>query len=163
MGHWLSNVFSYFVLSFFIFGFLSFSLRHSFYIWIMFWLLGGLTQILTLLTMPASIRLIGASGILFIALGFWLIHFWSLARQKSFFSRGIRVIGVAIVFLIPEKFSPEVSYMAHGIGLTIGFIFGLGHFYFFKKRYRSFEIFGADLESMDSSIDPDSNFESEVR
>jgi len=140
-AHLFSNLMGLFVLSFFIFGFLSFSQKHS---WILFgslWTLGFVGHLLTLTTLPHQTGLLGSSGVVFTALGFWLSHYLFLTRQKTLRSRVLRVVGLSLIFLVPESFAPEVSYTSHTYGLILGLMAGVLHFSIFKAQFRSFEVY----------------------
>lgn len=94
--------------------------------------LGFLTNVLTVMTMPAKTMLIGASGMAYGMVGFWLVLYVGLA-EGSLARRLMGAIGFVLIILFPTTFRPEVSYMAHGIGFGLGLAGGIG-FYMIERQ-----------------------------
>ncbi|RYZ49644.1 MAG: rhomboid family intramembrane serine protease [Proteobacteria bacterium] len=78
------------------------------------------TEAIALLTYPANVRLVGASGMVYLMAGMWLVYF---ARHSSYLKlshRVMRVIAFVLVVLVPTSFEPQVSYRSHAIGFILG-------------------------------------------
>lgn len=88
-------------------------------------LLGGiLTTALSLLTYDPEVRLIGASGMVYMMAALWLLLFWRYADYLSWLQRSMRTLAFILVVLAPTQIEPQVSYRAHAIGLGVGFFLG---------------------------------------
>ena len=134
-GHYLSNTYMLFILGLFVcayFGTMTFP--------IVTFLLAGLTNALTILNYPDQVRLVGASGLVYVLAGFWLTMFWLVQRQHLWHRRLLRIIGVAAVILLPSTFEPNTSYLAHGIGFVVGVIYAGIHFSIYKDKIRAHEV-----------------------
>ena len=75
-----------------------------------------------------NIRVVGASGMLYLLAGAWLTLYVLVERRLPVVKRLVRVIGFFLVVLVPTSIRPEVSYRAHGIGLFFGICLGLAYF-----------------------------------
>jgi rhomboid protease GluP len=75
-----------------------------------------------------NIRVVGASGMLYLLAGAWLTLYVLVERRLSVAKRLVRVVGFFLVVLVPTSIRPEVSYRAHGIGLFFGICLGLAYF-----------------------------------
>jgi len=118
IGHLLANAGLFLV-----FGTL---LRHYFGFWAfpLLSLLGGIvTAALALLTYPGSIRLIGASGMVYFMAAMWLFLFWKHADYLSWIHRSMRALAFILVVLIPTQIEATVSYRSHAIGFGLGLFF----------------------------------------
>ena len=77
---------------------------------------------------PPNIRVVGASGMLYLLAGAWLMLYVLVERRLSVLKRLVRVVGFFLVVLVPTSIRPEVSYRAHAIGLFFGICLGLAYF-----------------------------------
>lgn len=85
-------------------------------------LLGGvLTTALALLTYEPEMRLIGASGMVYLMAAVWLLLFWRYADYLTWMQRSMRSLAFILVVLAPSQIEPQVSYRTHAIGLVLGF------------------------------------------
>jgi membrane associated rhomboid family serine protease len=82
--------------------------------------LGVVTHLLTLLSYPPYLGLVGSSGLLFAVFGFWLVLFAWVESHLSLAKRVLRLTGFSLMMLIPHSYSPKTSYRAHYIGLGLG-------------------------------------------
>ncbi len=135
LGHIASNLFlfapfSYFLISYF--GFIYFPLIGFF--------IGGLVNLLVLLTMPEQVHLIGVSGVVYWMGGAWLSLAWLIDRRDSKGRRILRVIAVTIVLFVPDSFKPDVSYLSHFLGYFFGIFSSLIYYLIFHKRFLKEEI-----------------------
>lgn len=112
---------------------------------------------IVLQTMPASVGLIGVSGVVNWMGGAWLALSWLIDRRESTGRRILKVVAVTIVLFVPDSFKPEVSYLSHFLGYFAGMFSGIFLYYLFKRKFDSEEIievipedenyvWGADLE-----------------
>lgn len=88
----------------------------------------ALSLAVTLEGYPPNIRIVGASGLLYLLAGSWLTLYVLVERRLSVPKRLVRVVGFFLVVLVPTSIRPEVSYRAHGIGLFFGICLGLAYF-----------------------------------
>lgn len=90
--------------------------------------LSAVALAVTLEGYPPNIRVVGASGMLYLLAGAWLTLYVLVERRLSVAKRIVRVVGFFLVVLVPTSIRPEVSYRAHGIGLFFGICLGLAYF-----------------------------------
>lgn len=141
-GHLLSNLLLFFVLGGFLNGFFG-ATRMS--VNALLW--GGLTNFLTILSMDPDTRLLGASGVVFWYGGAWLILYLLLDTKRSLHQRALRAIGVGLVLFMPgEAFDRSISYRAHLIGFTLGLVWGLLHYWRYRRQYKAAEVIETVVE-----------------
>ena len=99
----------------------------------------ALTTALSLLTYPAHVRLIGASGAVYLMAAFWLGLYMALERRHAIPMRIIRATRVALVLLIPATFEPGTSHRTHAIGFGVGLLAALIYFLMNRDLLRSAE------------------------
>ncbi len=150
LGHLLFNSLMLMILSYFVieyYGVLTF----------FFYSIGGgiLTNVLTLNTMKPDIGLLGASGVVYFLWGFWLMLYLLIQRSVTLSRRLMKVAAVSLFLFVPSSFDPQVSYMAHSVGLGVGLVTGVGHFLLFKERLRSFETYKYTFEFEEEGADYD--------
>ncbi|MCR9205784.1 MAG: rhomboid family intramembrane serine protease [Halobacteriovoraceae bacterium] len=107
---------------------------------------GVLTNVITILFMKPEIGLLGASGVVYFLWSLWLTLYVLIQRTVPLSRRIMKVTAVTLFLLVPSSFDPQVSYMAHGVGFAVGIIFGMTHFFFFRKKIRSFEKYKYTVE-----------------
>jgi len=103
--------------------------------------LGGVLTYLPLLTYPSAARLVGASGLVYLMAGFWLVMYILVERRLTVTRRLLRAAGVALIVFLPTSFQQEISYRKHTLGFGLGIMQALLHFHLEKKRIRSAEVF----------------------
>ena len=101
--------------------------------------ISALALVVTLEGYPPNIRLVGASGMVYVLAGAWLTLYALVERRLTVGKRLIRVIGFFLVVLVPTSIRPEVSYRAHGIGLFFGIALGLAYFLARRETIRAAE------------------------
>ncbi len=84
-------------------------------------------------------RLLGASGWVYLLGGFWLTLYLLIQRQYRFSRRLMRVFGIALMVFFPTSFEPTTSYRTHFIGFIVGVAMGLYFFYSNKKKILAYE------------------------
>ena len=78
------------------------------------------TQALALLTYPPDVRLVGASGMVYLMAAMWLVYFTKHSSYLSFTHRVMRVMAFILIVLLPSSIEPQVSYRSHAIGFALG-------------------------------------------
>lgn len=134
LRHFFSNMLFLIFFSYLLYGYLG-----SWVYPILVAICGGLTNYFSLLTYTEPIRLVGASGIIYVMASFWLILYVLVQRTRSLPKRVMHVIGIGVLVLVPTNLSPAVSYRTHAIGFVIGAICAAGYFQIKKTQIRSME------------------------
>jgi rhomboid protease GluP len=138
-AHFLSNAYMFGILGFLICGYFG----PRIYFGLLFGL-GTLVHWLSLLTYEPQVNLIGASGVVYVFAGFWLVMYVGIDRRFTIGARLIRAIGVGLVILFPSTIEPHVSYRAHAIGFAVGMVFAAYYYLKTKTYFRKFEIVKPD-------------------
>jgi len=94
--------------------------------------LGGLVTGLSISSYPAETRLVGASGLVYLMVAFWLTLYLLIERTQALHKRIVRAVGFGLIVLMPASIEPTVSYRTHAIGFAVGIAYGL--FYFSRHR-----------------------------
>lgn len=103
-------------------------------------LIGGLTNVFVLSTMPAHISLIGVSGVVYWMGAAWMTLAYLIDRREGHTKRIVRVLGVSMILFLPDTFREEVSYLSHFVGYVLGVISGFIFFLIYRKQLRSAEV-----------------------
>lgn len=123
LGHFLSNSWLLFLFGWFLkdfgtsFAFPLFSL-----------LIGIVTNILTILTQPAYVYLVGASGMVYGMVSMWIV-FYMYYSESTFKEKIMGSVAFLLVVMFPESFQENVSYAAHIIGFLFGIVFGIAYIF----------------------------------
>lgn len=83
-------------------------------------LIGAASNAVTLYFYPDSVRLLGASGMIYGMAALWLVLYIYHDTDRTMAVRILRAIGFALIVLFPETYNPSTSYLAHGAGFFIG-------------------------------------------
>jgi rhomboid protease GluP len=135
VGHLVANSFLFFILAFFLYGY--FGLR-LFPVGAFFW--GGVANLIVLRNMDANVELIGASGVVYLMGGTWLVLYYFLSRQKNRTERVLRTLGVAVLLFMPSQaFEAHISYQTHFVGFVLGLMLGMFHFLRHRERFQAAE------------------------
>lgn len=149
IGHYASNAVAFLALGYLLLGWFS---------WLVFplccFLLSGFVNLLALRTYGPEVRLLGASGMVYLMAGFWLMSYVFIQRSLTMGKRILRAVGVTLATLFPTTFEPEVSYRTHAIGFIVGVIFACVWFYFNYQKIRAFEILVPEEPENSSATDP---------
>lgn len=78
------------------------------------------TQAIALLTYAPNVRLVGASGMVYLMAGMWLVYFIRHSSYLSIAQRIMRVMAFVLMVLLPTSIEAHVSYRSHGIGFGLG-------------------------------------------
>jgi len=133
-GHFLSNGIVFGVLSFLLFAYYGPAVYP-----ILTFAFGALVTGLSLRTYPARTQLVGASGVVYLMAGFWLVLYLLIERRLSIKKRLVRAVGFGLIVLLPTAVEPAVSYRTHFIGFVVGAAFGFAYFSKRKEALRAAE------------------------
>ena len=135
MAHFLSNAIFLAFFSYLLFGYFGF--------WV-FPVLGlalaGLTNYLSLLTYPPEVSLVGASGLVYWMVGFWLSMNLFVDRTLGPGKRVVRAVGIILVVLLPSTLQANVSYRTHAIGFGLGVVSAVVYFRRNRESIRAMEV-----------------------
>ena len=133
--HFLSNAIFLAVFTYLLFGY--------FGLWV-FPVLGlglaGLTNYLSLLTYPAEVSLVGASGLVYWMAGFWLSMYLLVDRSLGLGKRVMRAVVIALLVLFPTTLQENVSYRTHAIGFGLGAVAAFVYFRRNRESIRAAEV-----------------------
>lgn len=136
LGHLLSNLYMLGILSFFVYGYF------GFWAYPVYGFAGAtLVNLISVWTYPADVRLLGASGLVYLLGGFWLGLYFFIQRQHSWVSRSLRVAGMALMVFFPSTLEPTTSYRTHFIGFVVGLVMAIIYFYKNKASIREEETY----------------------
>lgn len=102
--------------------------------------LGGLTNLIVLNTMPENTALLGISGVVYWMGAVWLTLFVVIDRRETFRRRLAIAIFLAAMLFAPETFRPEVSYLSHFVGFVLGMISATTYYLLFRKTIEAAEV-----------------------
>jgi len=134
--HLLSNMFLFGIFAYLLyayFGFFVYPLGS--------FALGAVVNYFSLLTYLPRVQLLGASGVVYLMAGIWLVLYFLIERRYTPIQRIIRCVGFSLVVLAPSTFNPLVSYRTHAIGFIVGMFFGVIYFYRNKVQIRAAEVY----------------------
>lgn len=136
LGHLASNLYMLGIFSFFVYGYF------GFYVYPIYTFLGaGFVNLIAISTYAPNVRLLGASGLVYLLGGFWLTLYLFIQRQHKVSSRIMRVMGMALMVFFPTSFEATTSYRTHFIGFAVGAIMALFYFIKNKKKIREKETY----------------------
>lgn len=136
MKHFLSNAVLFALFSYLLYGYFGFLVFPVLTV-----LLGGLANYISLMTYgPGAIRLVGASGLVYVMAGFWLVIYVLIERRLTLRKRLLRSTGLGLIVLMPAALQPFVSYRTHALGFVIGVLSGVACFYVRKGAIREAEV-----------------------
>jgi len=136
LEHLLSNSFMLFILMYFVttyYGLFAGTLLSLF--------MGGLTNIIVLLTFKDNINLVGISGVIYYLWGFWFSLYVFIEKRYSIPRRILNVSSIFFILLLPTTYSPSTSYLSHYLGFLVGLIIGALYYPFKAKYFKSFLIY----------------------
>ena len=95
---------------------------------------------LTLWTYPEQATLVGASGVVYFMVGFWVISYFFIERAAKKTKRILTALGVSLILFFPTEYEPHVSYTAHAIGFMVGVASGVSYFFLNRSKIRKSEV-----------------------
>lgn len=139
------------------------TLLHSYFgFWVfpvLSFIVGGLINLIALSFYPPMVHLVGVSGVIYFMASFWLTSYLLIERRQKILSRMIHAIGLTLIFLFPQVFQPEVSYLAHGMGFALGIPFAMAwfglNFKVIRAREEWVEIKRDPIELLDVHLAPE--------
>jgi rhomboid protease GluP len=152
LEHLLSNSMMLFILTYFVTSFYG-----AIFGPLLSLVMGSVINYIVLKSYNADIGIVGISGVIYYLWGFWLTLYIFIDKRSSFIRRVINSTGLFLILLIPSKFNPNTSYLAHYLGFAIGVITALVYYPFKRKFFNSFlkyeYKFIPDFEEDDDEID----------
>jgi len=118
--HLLSNMPLFIFFGFFLYEYFGFILFPALSL-----LTGVCANITALYFYPDSVRLVGASGMIYGMVSLWLVLYIYHDTDHTMLMRIFRATGFTLIVLFPETYNPTTSYMAHAAGFVIGIILAL--------------------------------------
>lgn len=104
-------------------------------------LIGGLVNLVVLRTMPDSVMLVGASGVVYWMGASWVTLAILVDRRDRMTKRLLKGFGVSMILFLPEVYRPEVSYLAHLLGYFAGVGAALVYYALERRRFLRAEKF----------------------
>ena len=101
--------------------------------------IGGTINLICLYFYPPEVFLVGVSGVIYFMASFWLVLYLFIERRQTITVRLLHAFAVSLIFLFPEAFQPETSYLAHGLGFALGLPVGLVYYLWNKQKIKSAE------------------------
>jgi rhomboid protease GluP len=117
IGHLLSNLFLFIPFAYLLAGYFS-----PFFFPLTGFFVGGLVNLVVLKTLPSSVILLGASGVVYWMGAAWITLSLLIDRRQSLAKRILKSIGVSALLFLPQIYRPEVSYLSHFLGYIAGVI-----------------------------------------
>jgi rhomboid protease GluP len=98
-------------------------------------LLGGLINALVIATMPSTVFLVGISGVVSWMAATWITLFLLIDRRDPLKRRFGAVLFLTLIWFVPEKLKPEVSYLSHFLGYVLGVFSGWLYYLWHQKAF----------------------------
>lgn len=135
LAHLLGNLFLFAPFAYFLSGYFG-----IFFFPFVGFLIGGLTNVFVLSTMPSHVSLIGVSGVVYWMGAAWMTLAYLIDRREGHAKRLVRVLGVSMILFLPDTLREEVSYLSHFVGYILGGFSGVIFFLIYRKRLRAAEV-----------------------
>lgn len=103
-------------------------------------LIGGLTNLIVISSLPAHVSLLGASGVVYWMGGAWMTLAYLVDRREKTGKRLVKSIGISMILFLPESYKTQVSYSCHFIGFGLGMISAMIMYYIHRKQYLAAEV-----------------------
>jgi len=132
--HILSNMVLFFPFAYFLIGFYG-----SVFFPLFGFLVGGLTNLVVLKTMPENVHLVGVSGVVYWMGAAWITLATLINRHEKSSKRILKALGVSAILFIPETYQPEVSYLTHFVGFIAGVSSALIYYFWKREEFKSAE------------------------
>ncbi len=100
---------------------------------------GAAINLVALWWYPPEVHLVGVSGVIYFMASFWLTNYLLIERRQKIIVRFLHAGAVSLIFLFPQVFEAQVSYLAHGLGFVFGVPAGLLYYFSFREKIRSFD------------------------
>ncbi len=149
LGHFFSNAFLFLPLTYLLTSYYGFT-----FFPVVGFLLGGLTNLIVLRTLPPETSLLGISGVVYWMGSAWLTLFVLIDRRSSLRRRVAIAAALTVVLFIPETFKPEVSHLSHFIGFASGVASAGVYFALNRSAIRAEESVEIEIEDDEPAADP---------
>ena len=120
LGHLLANAPLFLIFGWFLRAFFGLALFPGVALGI-----GVASNLVTIATYEPTVRLVGASGMLYGMVALWLVLYIRFDTDQRVLHRWARALAFSLVILFPTTFQPTTSYLAHGVGFGFGLLVGL--------------------------------------
>ncbi len=140
-SHLLSNLLLFIPLSYFLIGYFGLSLFP-----VLGLLIGGLTNYLTLKSMPTHSSLVGISGVVFWMGAVWLTLYALLESKESVRRRVGKSLVIGAALFLPQGYEPHISYAAHTYGFLFGVATAFGYYALNRRKFKSAEVLETIVE-----------------
>lgn len=125
--------------------------------------MGGIINLVVLLSMPEETFLVGASGLVYWMGATWFSLYFLLDTRRNLKRRFAAVVILTALLFFPESYKPEISYYSHFIGYILGLLSG-ALIYFYRrtefKRAEIIEIFVEEDEELENLVSSDTHIKS---
>lgn len=101
---------------------------------------GGLINLLVLLTLPAQTSLLGISGVVYWMGAAWLTLYLLIDTRDNLRRRFAHALFLSVILFIPETYKPQISYLSHLFGFIAGTISGFALFALRHKQFIAAEV-----------------------
>jgi len=118
--HLLSNIPLFFFFGLFLYEYFGFILFP-----VLSLIIGVSANAVTIYFYPETVRLVGASGMVYGMVSLWLILYIYHDTDHTIPIRIFRSTGFTLIILFPTTYDPETSYMVHAAGFFIGILSAL--------------------------------------
>ncbi len=116
-------------------------------------LIGGLTNLIVLQTMPHDHYLIGVSGVVHWMGAVWMVLGFFIDKRQSLGKRLLKAIGVSIMLFMPDTLKPNVSYLSHFVGFVLGVLCAAIYYFFNRTKFKRAEVLEYIIEPELSEFD----------
>lgn len=141
IGHLFGNLFLFVPFAFLLTGYFGFSLFP-----LLGFLLGGVINATTLLTMSMQTQLLGISGLVNWMGSLWLTLFFLIDRRSNLRKRFAVLLLSSVVLFAPQEYKTDVSYISHVIGYGLGIMTGFVYYAVHRKKFLAAEVVEPVLE-----------------
>lgn len=90
--------------------------------------MGGVTNLVVLLTLGNNVHLVGASGLVHWMGAAWATMYFLLENRQSLRQRFGSGLFLMLVLFTPDTYRPNVSYLAHFVGFIFGILSAAGYY-----------------------------------
>ena len=115
LAHLLANSFLFFLFAY--------TLLSHFSWWffpMMGFFMGGVANLVVLLTLDDYVRLVGAAGLVHWMGAAWVTMYLLIENRHSFRLRFGSALFLMLMLFTPDTYKPQVSYLAHFVGFVLG-------------------------------------------
>lgn len=108
---------------------------------------GGIINAFTVTTMLPQTELMGISGVVNWMGAVWLTLFFLVDRRTNWRRRFAVALFSSLVLFAPQEFKPDVSYVSHIIGFSLGIGSGIIYYALHRKEFLAAEVYETAIET----------------